>query len=96
MRATQTTRTNVYARQARTTKIVRLREAVYSALTELGCPGASPSDAADAFGCFSLRDWSRFALAYGINPPSQETVDRLLATLRATPIIDVRGEAVSQ
>lgn len=90
MRATQT-RFNPYRRAARLEKLRDLRTAINSTLETIGTPGAAPGDVADAFSRFSLSDWRRFALAYGVNPPSQETVNELLDSLRATVVVEVAG-----
>lgn len=88
---TTTRRFNPYRRAARLEKLRDLRSAINSTLETIGTPGAAPADVADAFGRFSLSDWARFALAYGVNPPSQETVNELLASLRATVVVEVGG-----
>lgn len=77
------TKPNIHERSARFAKRIALRRAMDRAIREAGAdPSTDPHAVADALARWPLSDWARFAVAFGIRPPSATTVGELLDDYR--------------
>jgi len=94
----QTTKPNIHERSARFAKRVALRRAMDREIRRAGAdPDSDPHAVADALERWPLTDWARFAIAFGIKPPSATTVAELLADYRKDggarrEVIETTGE----
>lgn len=93
---------NIHERSARFAKRVALRRAMDRAIREHGADPAKDFHAvADQLAKWPLSDWARFAVAFGIRPPSATTVGELLDDYRRdggtrTQVIETTGEVVEE
>jgi hypothetical protein len=92
---------SIHERSARFAKRVALRRAMDREIRKAGAdPDSDPHAVADALAKWPLSDWARFAVAYGIRPPSAITVGELLDDYRkdggAREVIETTGEVLEQ
>lgn len=74
---------SIHERSARFAKRVALRRAMDREIRRQGAdPDSDPSAVADALAKWPLDDWARFAVAFGIRPPSATTVGEVLEDYR--------------
>jgi hypothetical protein len=79
----QTKTPNIHERSARFAKRVALRRAMDREIRRHGAdPDSDPEAVADALAKWPSSDWARFAVAFGIRPPSPTTVAELLEDYR--------------